>query len=151
MTFQNAEFAANRTNLESMLEFIEQQLHSLPISEQERHKLLIASEEIAVNIINFAYPESSGKIRIEIAVQPDQFSLTFLDEGHPFNPLAHDEGDLTLPAEMREPGGLGIVMIKQLMEKVVYEYKEGKNKLTLLKSFHTTHRDPKAGASKVTP
>lgn len=149
MTFQKAEFIANRTNLEPMLGFIEQQLQTLPLTEQERFKLLIASEEIAVNIINFAYPESNGPIWIELAHYDNQFSLTFQDEGEPFNPLLHIEGDLTLPVESREPGGLGIVMIKQLMEQVVYEFKDGKNILTLIKPLPTSHTGLSTGTSKV--
>lgn len=149
MTFQKAEFIANRTNLESLLGFIEQQLQLLPLTRQERHKLLIASEEITVNIINFAYPNTFGKIWIEIALLEDKFSLSFQDEGQPFNPMLHQESDLTLSADEREPGGLGIVLVKQLVEQVTYEYKDGKNRLTLIKSLQAAHTGFNTGTSKV--
>ena len=61
--------------------------------------------------------------------------ISFLDHGKPYDPLAKDDPDVTLPAEVRPVGGLGIFMVKQSMDDVKYEYKDGTNILTLVKSL----------------
>ena len=62
-------------------------------------------------------------------------TITFIDHGVPYDPLAKEDPDVTLSAEQRELGGLGIFMTKKLMDDVSYEYKDGQNILTLRKKL----------------
>ena len=95
----------------------------------------IAVEEIYVNIVHYAYNPEIGKatIRCEVTDNPMQVIIQFMDSGVPFDPLAKEDADITLSAEEREIGGLGIFMVKKSMDEVSYEYKEGKNVLTIRK------------------
>ena len=66
---------------------------------------------------------------------PVSVTITFVDHGVPYDPLAREDPDVTLSADEREIGGLGIFMTKQIMDDVAYEYKDGKNILTLKKNL----------------
>ena len=111
--------------LDTVLQFVQAELDQI-----------IAVEEIFVNIANYAYRPDVGDatIRCQISTkgQP-QITIEFLDSGKPYDPLKNAEPDTTLPAEERRIGGLGIFMVKRLMDTVKYEYKDGKNILTLQK------------------
>ena len=74
-------------------------------------------------------------IRMEASESPHTATITFMDSGLPFNPLAKADPDVTLPAEKRRIGGLGIFMTKKLMDDVTYEYADGRNILTLRKNL----------------
>ena len=100
-------------------------------------KLSIAVEEIFVNIASYAYELETGKatMRLEFEENPRTVVITFIDEGVPFNPLARPDPDVTLSAEERGIGGLGIFMTKNSVDKMEYEYRDGKNILTLRKEM----------------
>ena len=73
-------------------------------------------------------------IRCQVSTQGQpQITIEFLDSGKPYDPLKNNEPDTTLPAEERRIGGLGIFMVKRLMDTVQYEYRDGKNILILQK------------------
>ena len=97
----------------------------------------VAIEEVFVNIVRYAYPEGEGEAAIEVETtdSPRAVKITFEDEGVPFNPLEHEDPDIMLSADDRPAGGLGILMVKKSMDDVSYEYKDGKNRLTITKSF----------------
>ena len=94
-------------------------------------------EEIFVNIAHYAYKTGIGKavVRVEITDELATVTITFMDHGVEYNPLERDDPDITLSAEERDIGGLGIFMTKNLMDDVTYEYNEGKNILKLKKSL----------------
>ena len=94
-------------------------------------------EEIFINIARYAYRPEQGKatVRVEVSGDPVCVSITFVDHGVPYDPLAKDDPDISLSAEDREIGGLGIFMTKQLMDDVAYTYKNGQNILTLKKQL----------------
>lgn len=99
-------------------------------------QILNAAEEIFVNIANYAYEEEGNvEIFLEILPNPHRMSLTFQDEGVPFDPLAQVEVDTTLSSAERKIGGLGILMVKKMMTSVAYQWKDGKNILTLVKNL----------------
>ena len=97
----------------------------------------VAVEEIFVNIASYAYAPEKGSatVRVEVSEEPVSVTITFVDHGTPYDPLSKDDPDVTLPADAREIGGLGIFMTKQLMDDVAYEYQDGKNILTLKKNL----------------
>ena len=95
----------------------------------------LAVEEIFVNIANYAYAPEIGRATVRVSVSDDPLTvtITFIDCGVPYDPLKRSDPDVTLSAEEREIGGLGIFMTKKVMDEVAYEYKDGQNVLTLKK------------------
>ena len=97
----------------------------------------VALEEIFINIANYAYQPGKGPatVRVDVTDNPLTVTITFVDHGIPYDPLAKDDPDVTLPADEREIGGLGIFMVKQSMDDVIYEYRDGHNILTIKKAL----------------
>lgn len=96
--------------------------------------LNLAIEEAVVNVMSYAYPDGAqGEVKIESAVAPNQITFVITDNGIPFDPTAKEDVDVTLSAEERPIGGLGIHLIRQIMTHISYERKDGKNILTLSK------------------
>jgi anti-sigma regulatory factor (Ser/Thr protein kinase) len=122
-------------NLPLVLEFVEEQLMTAGCSMKAQIQIAVAVEEIFVNIAHYAYHPNTGKVimRSEIIGDPPYYSITFIDRGVPYNPLAREDPDVTLSAEQRKIGGLGIYMVKKSMDEMIYEFKDGKNILTLKK------------------
>ena len=126
---------ATLDNLEVVQNFVSEELETQGCSMKVMMQIEIAVEEIYVNIVHYAYNPEIGKatIRCEVTDNPMQVIIQFMDSGVPFDPLAKEDADITLSAEEREIGGLGIFMVKQSMDEVSYEYVEGKNVLTIKK------------------
>lgn len=124
-------------NLDDVNAFIGNILEELECSPKTRMQIEIAVEEIFVNIANYAYNpiEGSATVRLLIHEEPLSVDIQFLDEGVPYNPLAREDPDITLGAEERGIGGLGIFMTKKTMDNVTYSYDEGKNVLTISKKI----------------
>ena len=99
--------------------------------------ILIAAEEVYVNIAHYAYGGKPGEAKVKIDVSPDPkcCRLVFRDKGIPYNPLEKEDPDITLSADERQIGGLGIFFVKEIMDKVEYEYKDGYNILSVEKSL----------------
>ena len=98
-------------------------------------QLEVAVEEIFVNIASYAYPEGGGNALIGISANEHEAVIQFTDTGIPFNPLAKADPDVTLPAEQREIGGLGIFMVKKTMDEILYQRDGQKNILTITKRY----------------
>ncbi|MBO7671124.1 MAG: ATP-binding protein, partial [Oscillospiraceae bacterium] len=75
----------------------------------------------------------TATIRVTVDSDPRRVSVTLSDSGVPYNPLLKQDPDITLPAEKRKIGGLGIYMVKQSMDGFTYEYREGRNNTTITK------------------
>lgn len=129
--------SARRENLDKVLDFVDKQLESRGCPPRTLIQLKIAVEEIFVNIASYAYKGKPGKamIRMDISGEPPVVTLDFLDQGVPFNPLERKDPDVTLPAEKRKPGNLGIFIVKKTMDDVTYRYADGRNILTLRKKL----------------
>lgn len=124
-------------NLPLVIGFVERQLEETDCPLKAQMQITVAAEEMYVNIARYAYAPGTGKatVRVEITDDPAAVSITFIDCGLPFDPLAKPDPDVTLPAEERGIGGLGIYMTKKTMDDVRYEYRDGQNILTLIKAF----------------
>ena len=131
------DIAATLENLDTVMAFVDQQLEEVGCSMKAQMQIDIAVEEVYVNIAHYAYnPEIGGvTIRVQIEEEPLAVILTFIDKGKPYDPLAKEDPDVTLAAEDRQIGGLGIFMVKKSMDNVSYEYNEGRNILTLKKKL----------------
>ena len=137
MSAINLTIEANTDNLDKVLSFVDQRLEELDCSMKVQMQIDLAVEEIFANIANYAYKPNKGKatLLVEVQKEPLSVSITFMDHGTPYDPLAKEDPDITLSAEDRPIGGLGIFITKQTMDDVVYEYKDGQNILTLKKNL----------------
>lgn len=96
----------------------------------------LAIEEAVVNVMEYAYPEGTkGEVRIEAQTHDTYVEFTLTDDGKPFNPTEKGEVDITLSAEERSIGGLGIMLVKHYMDDTKYKYVDGQNVLTLRKNL----------------
>ena len=122
---------AENDNLQQVLSFIDQHLENLGCSPKVQMQIAVAAEEIFVNIANYAYNPGKGKatVKIEVCPSPLTVTITFMDNGKPFDPTKKKDPNVTLSADEREIGGLGIFMTKKMMDDVSYEYIDGKNVL----------------------
>ena len=108
----------------------------IPDNQDLRFKIRLSIEEIVENIVRYAYDNGSGYLEASTTVTDNVLCISFADEGRQFDPLAIPDPDLSLSAEERPVGGLGIFLCKQLMDDVVYEYLDGRNTLTLKKQIN---------------
>lgn len=128
---------ASIDNLPAVLEFIDAELEAMGCSQKIQFQIDIAAEEIYVNIAHYAYSPGTGPATIELDFkgEPPLAELRFIDEGKPYNPLANDSPDITLSAEERKIGGLGILLTKKSMDAVEYRFEGNKNILTIRKNL----------------
>ena len=128
-------FEAVKENLNGVNEFVEESLNKLSCDIKTRMQIMIAVEEVFVNIANYAYESGSGDVSVDIAVSesPETIEIKFTDEGIAYNPLEKEDPDIHSDVDSRPIGGLGIFMTKQIMDEITYENIDGKNVLTLKK------------------
>lgn len=117
-------------------EFIEEIGNDFSLSPEVIFNLNLVLEEAVVNIINYAYPkEEHEKIYLSAKLHNDSIILVLTDTGKEFDPTMVPDTDITLSADERPIGGLGIFLIRQIMNEVKYERIDGKNVLTLEKKL----------------
>lgn len=128
---------AESAALETVNTFIEEKLESINCPKRARMQMKLAVEEIFVNISSYAYHPEVGQaeVGVDIDGDPPTVTIRFLDQGHPFNPLEKPDADITLSAQDREIGGLGILLVKKIMDQVDYAYENGRNILTIKKEI----------------
>lgn len=114
-------------NLTMLLENNEKVMRSYGWSEEKIINYGICLEEIFVNIASYAYTDGVGDVTIIEDISKDKISHTFIDSGIKYNPLERPDPDITLSAEERRIGGLGVYMVKKMMSEVDYKYIDGKN------------------------
>lgn len=122
-------------NLDQVLDFIDQHLEEWGCNMKTITQINIAAEEIFVNIAHYAYGTEGGKARIVIEHNGTDAEITFTDSGTPYDPLAREDPDVTLSAEERKIGGLGIYIVKKSMDSVSYEYRDNHNVLKISKAI----------------
>ena len=128
---------ADRKNLLKVQTFIDEQLESAGCSMTMQIAIDVAVEKLFVNISNYAYGGKTGTVTVRIAIYKDPLlaEITFIDNGKQYDSLANPDSNVTLTAKERQKGGLGIFMVKNTMDDMKYEYKDGKNDLTLIKNL----------------
>ena len=116
-------------NLPQVLSFVDEELEKAECSMKGQMQIDIAVEEIFVNVASYAYEDKIGSCTVQVDADPatSYVTITFIDEGIPYNPLAKEDPDVTLSAEEREIGGLGIFSVKKSMDTTAYERKDDKN------------------------
>ena len=126
---------ATDENLEKALAFIDERLEKLGCPAPKQMQIDVAVEELFVNVAHYAYAPETGKItlRFESKGDPLRAVITFIDRGTPYDPLSKPDPDVTLSADDRPIGGLGIYMVKKSVDDMRYEFKDGQNILTISK------------------
>ena len=114
----------------------------LDMQERIRKQLMICCDEIFTNIASYAYPEGNGSVAVavEFVSEPRSLRIIFSDSGIAFDPLAISEPDTSSALSERKIGGLGMFMVKKMMESVDYCRKDGKNILILTKSLENRNK-----------
>ena len=121
--------------LDEVLDFIDGYLDEWECPMKTQTQINIAVEEIFVNIAHYAYEHHDGQARITITRKGSDAEITFTDSGVPYDPLAKPDPDVTLSAEERQIGGLGIYIVKKSMDSVSYEHRDAKNILVISKKI----------------
>ena len=122
-------------NIPAVTAFVEEQLEQVGCPMKAQMQIDIAIDELFSNIAQYAYSPKTGKatVRVEMTEDPMAVVITFIDNGIPYDPLAKADPNVSLPADDRQIGGLGIFMVKKSMDEINYEYKNGQNILTIKK------------------
>ena len=126
---------AARENIPAVIDFVNRELESVGCPMKTEAQIDIAIDELCSNIASYGYDGENGRVlvRLETESRPRAVSISFIDEGRPFNPPEREDPDVSLSARERKIGGLGIFMVKKSMDDVRYEYRDGKNILTIRK------------------
>ena len=130
-------FPAKIESLSDVLGFVEETLESFECPMKVQTAVCVAIEEVFVNVAHYAYAGGEGDMTLGIGFDAERRELTFrmTDKGTPFDPLKKPDPDITLSAEDREIGGLGIFITKKTMDTVAYAYENGENVLTMMKKI----------------
>ena len=128
---------AARENIPAVIDFVNRELKSVGCPMKTEAQIDIAIDELYSNIANYGYDGENGRVlvRLETEIRPRAVTISFIDEGRPFNPLEREDPDVSLSARERKIGGLGIFMVKKSMDDICYEYRDGKNILTIRKTL----------------
>lgn len=129
--------AATVENIGTVTDFVNEQLEALDCPMRAQMQIDIAIDELFGNIAHYAYHPEVGNatVRVEVMEEPLAVIITFIDGGVPYDPLKAADPDITLSAEERQLGGLGIYMVKKSMDEISYEYRDGKNILSIKKKL----------------
>ncbi len=131
---QSQTFFLSKETFDSVTEYIAERCKEAGCDEKTLGQIVIATSEILANIDLYAY-ENGGEIEVLTKCRDRRMTIVFKDRGKPFNPLLVQEPDVTLPLNRRNPGGLGIFIVKKLMSETSYAYKNGQNMLTIEMDF----------------
>ena len=128
---------ADVNELQRVLNIVEGCVQEIDCSPKALMQINVAVEEIFVNIAHYAYSDKTGDavIEVEISSEPKAITITFIDSGVKYDPLAKPDPDVTLSAKERKIGGLGIFMTKKFMDELSYEYRDGQNVFAMKKNL----------------
>lgn len=131
--------AATVENIEAVTDFVNEQLEALDCPMKAQMQIDIAIDELFGNIAHYAYNPDVGEatVRVEVLEDPLSVVITFIDGGVPYDPLSAEDPDITLSAEERSIGGLGIFMVKKSMDEISYRYENGSNILSIRKKLRS--------------
>ena len=133
----NKVFTAKTEALSDVLGYVEQTLEDFGCPMKVQMAVCVAIEEVFVNVAHYAYGKGEGDMNLGIGFDEESRTITFrmTDKGIPFDPLKKPDPDITLSADEREIGGLGIFIAKKTMDSITYAYENGENILTMMKKI----------------
>ena len=124
-------------NLDQVLDFVNTELEAIDCPAKTQTQINVIIDELFSNIAYYSYEEEAGEAIVSFAVREGRTAiiLAFSDYGVPYNPLEAEDPDITLGAQERGIGGLGIYLVKNMVDDIFYEYKDHKNILTIRKDI----------------
>jgi len=126
--FARLALPASIDSLPKFLEFAHAGAHAAGLTPTDRDSLDLVLEELLVNVARYAYQPESGDVEVAYAVdEPGTLLVEITDKGHSFNPLENGEPDLTRTIEDRPIGGLGIFLVRRLVDSIAYRRQQGRN------------------------
>jgi serine/threonine-protein kinase RsbW len=126
--------SAELNELEAMRRFIEEQAQALGVESSAVYDVLLAMEELSINIVLHGYRGQPGTIEVEMRTVGDALEVRLRDQAPPFDPTLAPTPDITLPLELRPPGGMGILLARHFMDSMIYHrLPQGGNELILVK------------------
>ena len=137
VTLQRSITLANDVkDMPQMNDFIADIAKTLQMTKSDTMQVNLALEEVVVNVMNYAYPEgTNGDVNIAAIADGQQLTLTITDSGTPFDPTQQSEVDITQPLDERPIGGLGIHLVRNIMDDVSYQRVDDTNRLTITKRY----------------
>ena len=134
---KNLTIEALTDNLQAVLDFVDTELEGADCPMKTQMQIDVAVEELFVNVAHYAYTPATGQARIDIEIteDPKKVMITITDSGIQFDPTAKPDPDVTLSAQERQIGGLGIYMVKKSMDSMDYRYEDGKNIVSITKTL----------------
>ena len=128
---------ARGENVRVLTDWADAELEKLDCPMKAQMQIELAIDEIFTNIVSYAYGSGTGTATVQMSYDAGtgEVSLVFMDSGVPYDPLKKEDPDVNLPAEERAIGGLGIFLVKKTMDDMRYEYRDGRNCLTLVKKI----------------
>jgi len=134
---------AELKDLPQIRHFILESAGALGVASAEVAKIVLAVDEAVTNVILHGYGGRGGPVEIEVSGRPGELVIRLRDHARPFDPTGMPAPDLTGPAEERRPGGLGVHLIRQVMDQLIYRRpEEGGNELILIKLAAGTRAIP---------
>lgn len=124
--------SAEIEELRPLLKWIRHALGAVGFSPSKLGQIELASEEVFVNILQHAYKNKGGKVEVEVKIVPQSHvELSFKDWGPPFNPLEIKEVDVEADLEEREIGGLGLSLVRKIVDEIHYTREQNANLLII--------------------
>ncbi len=127
--------SAELSEIDNVRLFLKNSLRGLPISEENYFKIELAIVEICVNVIRYGYPEGQGKIGLAIRNAGGRITIEIRDSGARFDPGSVPKPDIDKVIAAGRKGGLGIYLVRQIMDEFDYRWENGENILTLVKTI----------------
>lgn len=125
---------ADMDHLTALMDFVTAQAQAAGLGPQDLYRVDLAAEEILTNIIKYAYPDGGGRVEVACGMQGPSFVMEFSDQGTPFDPLSAGDPLLSEDIEERPVGGLGIHLVRQVMDQVAYQRQDQTNLLKVAKA-----------------
>lgn len=138
-------FSARLEELRQIKSQVQRICQDSPLSPKDTGSVLLVVEEVCSNIIRHAYLLSPGEISLTLALDHEKLVLTVADKGPRFDPRELEAKSLSDYVESQRKGGLGLQLVRKLMDRVSYQYQDGENRLTLIKRYAVTTPPTKVG------
>jgi anti-anti-sigma factor len=133
MSFRTITVDASLEHLAAISDFVVDQARAAGLDEHAVWEVQLAADEAVTNVIQHSYTQSKGSIKLTTRHTGDLFTVSIYDRGKPFNPDDVPDPDLVSPLEERRTGGLGLYLMRKLMDQVDFRFEDGENILTMVK------------------